>query len=69
MDTQYIGTGQVFEEIGEWKDYVKTHDPMTEDFKGILTDNKIYPYGASTDLDFFGFDQAEFEVILDVEES
>ncbi|MCP4079448.1 MAG: hypothetical protein GY743_04305 [Planctomycetaceae bacterium] len=69
MDTKYIGTGQVFEEIGEWKDYVKTHDPMTEDFKGILTDNKIYPYGADTDLDFFGFDQAGFEVILDVEES
>ncbi|MCP3671735.1 MAG: hypothetical protein GY814_15155, partial [Gammaproteobacteria bacterium] len=69
MDTKYIGTGQVFEEIGEWKDYVKTHDPMTEDFKGILTDNKIYTWGAETDLDFQGHDQAGFEVILDVEES
>ncbi|MCP3671702.1 MAG: hypothetical protein GY814_14985, partial [Gammaproteobacteria bacterium] len=69
MDTQYIGTGQIFEEISEWTDYVKAHDPLTEDMKGILTDNKIYTYGAKTDLDFFGFDRAGFEVILDVEES
>ncbi|MCP3672744.1 MAG: hypothetical protein GY814_20440, partial [Gammaproteobacteria bacterium] len=69
MDTEYIGTGQMFEEISEWADYVKAHDRMTEDMRGILTDDKIYTYGAETDLDFFGIDRAGFEVILDVEES
>ncbi|MCP3672430.1 MAG: hypothetical protein GY814_18765, partial [Gammaproteobacteria bacterium] len=69
MDTQYIGTGQIFEEISEWTDYVKTHDPLTEDMQGILTDNKIYTYGAKTDLDFLAHDRDGFEVILDVEES
>ncbi|MCP3672570.1 MAG: hypothetical protein GY814_19540, partial [Gammaproteobacteria bacterium] len=69
MDTQYIGTGHIHETIGEWKDYVKTHDPLTEDMQGILTDDKIYDWGAETDLDFFGIDHAGFEVILDVEES
>ncbi|MCP3669478.1 MAG: hypothetical protein GY814_03390, partial [Gammaproteobacteria bacterium] len=69
MDTQYIGTGQIFEEISEWTDYVKTHDPMTEDMKGILTDDKIYTYGAETDLDFLGHNRDGFEVILDVKES
>ncbi|MCP3670646.1 MAG: hypothetical protein GY814_09465, partial [Gammaproteobacteria bacterium] len=69
MDTKYIGTGQVHETIAEWADYVRTHDPLTEDMRGILTDDGIYDWGASTDLDFFGFDRAGFEVILDVEES
>ncbi|MCP3672553.1 MAG: hypothetical protein GY814_19400, partial [Gammaproteobacteria bacterium] len=69
MDTKYIGTGQIFEEISEWADYVKAHDPMTEDMQGILTDDKIYTYGAETDLDFLGIDHAGFEIILDVEES
>ncbi|MCP3672176.1 MAG: hypothetical protein GY814_17450, partial [Gammaproteobacteria bacterium] len=69
MATKYIGTGQDYEEIGEWRDYVKAHDPMTEDMRGVLTDDKIYPWVADTDLDFVGHDQAEFEVILDVEES
>ncbi|MCP3670484.1 MAG: hypothetical protein GY814_08615, partial [Gammaproteobacteria bacterium] len=69
MDTKYIGMGQVYETIGEWRDYVKTHDPLTEDMQGILTDDKIYDWGADTDLNFYGFDHAGFEVILDVEES
>ncbi|MCP3670242.1 MAG: hypothetical protein GY814_07385, partial [Gammaproteobacteria bacterium] len=69
MDTQYIGTGHIFEEISEWTDYVKAHGPMTEDMQGILTDDKIYVYGAETDLDFLGHDRDGFEVILDVEES
>ncbi|MCP4125903.1 MAG: hypothetical protein GY753_02430 [Gammaproteobacteria bacterium] len=69
MDTKYIGTGQVHETIAEWADYVKTHDPLTEDMTGILTDDKIYDWGADTDLNFIGIDKAGFEVILDVEES
>ncbi|MCP3671303.1 MAG: hypothetical protein GY814_12890, partial [Gammaproteobacteria bacterium] len=69
MDTKYIGTGHVHETIAEWADYVRTHDPLTEDMQGILTDDGIYDWGTSTDLDFFGIDRAEFEVILDVEES
>ncbi len=69
MDIKYIGTGHVHETIAEWTDYVKTHDPLTEDMQGILTDDKIYDWGADTDLDFNGIDRAGFEPILDVEES